>query len=198
MDKAGQTRNQDIHRKMILAMATSDEDFPWEERFAKFKELLDVANVAPEIFTHPDRKAFMAPLMRRAELVMADYEEWIVSDGTSIVIVQPATIYDAVAPEIVPWKKLVLNPSAKIDAASLSETTMPLFQALADGGPQSIDLADLPLERVNGVHLAVVLRATFSRKHEVSGWHEALHKARTALRRDGISEEDALMGLLGE
>lgn len=198
MDRAGKTRNQDIHRKMILAMATFGEDFPWEERFSKFKELLDVANVAPDIFTHPDRKAFMAPLMKRAELVMADYEEWIVSDGTSIVIVQPVTIYDAVAPEIAPWKKLVLNPTAKADAASLYETTMPLFQALADGGPQSIDLTDLPFERVNGVHLAVVLRATFSHKHEVLGWQEALHKARMALRRDGLSEQDALMGLLRE
>lgn len=79
MDNVGRGRNQDIHRKMILAMAATGEDFPWEERFAKFKELLDAANVAPEIFTHPDRKAFMAPMMKRAELVMADYEEWIVT-----------------------------------------------------------------------------------------------------------------------
>ncbi|MCC7697098.1 type I restriction enzyme subunit R domain-containing protein [Janthinobacterium sp. EB271-G4-7A] len=78
MDKVGQSRNQDIHRKMILAMAAEGEDMPWEERFVKFKELLDAANAAPEIYTHPDRKAFMAPMMKRAELVMADYEEWIV------------------------------------------------------------------------------------------------------------------------
>ena len=35
---------------------------------------------------HPDRKALLVPLMKRAELVMADYEEWITSGGTSIVL----------------------------------------------------------------------------------------------------------------
>lgn len=35
---------------------------------------------------HADRKALLVPLMKRAELVMADYEAWITSGGTSIVL----------------------------------------------------------------------------------------------------------------
>lgn len=65
-------------------MAKEGADFPWEERFEKFKELLDAAALAPTIFAHPNRKAFMQPLMRRSELVMADYEEWIATSGASI------------------------------------------------------------------------------------------------------------------
>ncbi|TCG02758.1 hypothetical protein BZM27_53470, partial [Paraburkholderia steynii] len=83
MDATGKARNNDIHRKMILAMAKEGADFPWEERFEKFKELLDAASLSPAIFAHPNRKAFMQPLMKRSELVMADYEEWIVTDGAS-------------------------------------------------------------------------------------------------------------------
>jgi type I restriction enzyme R subunit len=195
MDKLGANRNQDIHRKMIKAMALSGEDFPWEERFAKFKELLDAANVAPEIFTHPDRKAFMAPMMKRAELVMADYEEWIVSSGESLILTPPSAPPSAYATPEPSWKSLVIDPAAKIDAEALSKTTMPLFKALSAGGPKSIDLTNLPQDRINGVHLAVVLRATFARRHETPGWDDALTQARIALKRDGLSEDDALMGL---
>jgi len=85
MDRAGRGRNNDIHRKMVLAMAEEGEDYPWEERFGKFKELLDAANVEATVFTHPNRRQFLPPLMKRAELVMADYEEWIVTGGSSIV-----------------------------------------------------------------------------------------------------------------
>ena len=86
IDGEGKKRNNDIHRKMILAMASEGTDFPWEDRYAKFKELLDTGATNLKIFAHPDRKALLLPLMKRAELVMADYEEWIVSDGTSIVL----------------------------------------------------------------------------------------------------------------
>lgn len=198
MDKTGASRNQDIHRKMIMAMAVSGEDFPWEERFVKFKELLDAANVAPEIFTHPDRKAFMAPMMKRAELVMADYEEWIVSTGTSIILASPTVSPSPSSPPDAPWKLLVLDPSARIDAETLSQTTIPLFKSLSGGGPLAIDLTDLPQDRINGVHLAVVLRATFGRRHDTPGWDDALNQARIALRRDGLNEGDALMGLIGD
>ena len=86
MDSTGKSRNNDIHRKMILAMAKEGADFPWEERFEKFKELLDAAALAPSIFAHVNRKAFMQPLMKRSELVMADYEEWIATGGASIAL----------------------------------------------------------------------------------------------------------------
>lgn len=86
MDSTGRSRNNDIHRKMILAMAKEGADFPWEERFEKFKELLDASALAPVIFAHPNRRTFMQPLMKRSELVMADYEEWIATDGASIAL----------------------------------------------------------------------------------------------------------------
>jgi type I restriction enzyme R subunit len=91
IDSEGKRRNNDIHRKMILAMANEGADFPWEERYNKFKELLDGSALNIKIFAHPDRKALLPPLMKRAELVMADYDEWIVSGGESIVMdEQPA------------------------------------------------------------------------------------------------------------
>jgi type I restriction enzyme R subunit len=86
IDSEGKKRNNDIHRKMILAMANEGADFPWEDRYAKFKELLDSSALNLKIFAHPDRKALLPPLMKRAELVMADYEEWIVSGGKTIVM----------------------------------------------------------------------------------------------------------------
>lgn len=85
IDGEGKKRNNDIHRKMVLAMANEGADFPWEDRYAKFKELLDAGALNLKIFAHPDRKALLPPLMKRAELVMADYEEWVASGGTSIV-----------------------------------------------------------------------------------------------------------------
>ncbi len=91
IDEQGRSRNNDIHRKMILAMAFEGADFPWEERFGKFKELLDTASLSPAIYAHPNRKAFLQPLMKRSELVMADFEEWIVSSGASI-SVAPAIV----------------------------------------------------------------------------------------------------------
>lgn len=91
MDRVGQSRNKGIHRKMILAMAGSGVDYPWEERFGKFSELLDAANTEPDIYTHPDRKSFLLPILKRSELVMADYEEWIVSSGSSLTDGQPQT-----------------------------------------------------------------------------------------------------------
>lgn len=86
IDGEGKKRNNDIHRKMVLAMANEGADFPWEDRYAKFKELLDAGALNLKIFAHPDRKALLPPLMKRAELVMADYEEWVVSGGQSITL----------------------------------------------------------------------------------------------------------------
>jgi len=86
LDSEGKKRNNDIHRKMVSAMAIEGADFPWEDRYIKFKELLDSSATNLKIYVHPDRKALLQPLMKRAELVMADYEEWIVSGGLSIIL----------------------------------------------------------------------------------------------------------------
>lgn len=86
IDAEGRQRNNDIYRKLILEMFTEGKDFPWDERFTSFKTMLDISANHLKITFHPDRKALLAPLMKRAELVMADYEEWLVSGGTSIVL----------------------------------------------------------------------------------------------------------------
>ncbi|MDD4913343.1 MAG: DEAD/DEAH box helicase family protein [Sideroxydans sp.] len=84
IDSEGAKRNNDIHRKMVLEMVNEGADYPWDERFTKFKSLLDSLITNLKILTHPDRKALLLPLLKRPELMMADYEEWIVSGGKSI------------------------------------------------------------------------------------------------------------------
>ena len=86
VDAEGKQRNNDIYRKLILEMGTEGKDFPWDERFTSFKTMLDLSANNLKIAFHPDRKALLVPLMKRTELVMADYEEWITSGGTSIVL----------------------------------------------------------------------------------------------------------------
>ena len=97
IDVVGKGRNNDIYRKQILEMATEGKDFPWDERFTSFKTMLDMSATNPQIFINPDRKALLAPLLKRAELVMADYEEWITSGGTSIVLSPTALEQDSAA-----------------------------------------------------------------------------------------------------
>jgi type I restriction enzyme R subunit len=74
---------------MVMAMHTTGSDFAWEDRYVMFKNLLDSATLNPKIYMHAHRKAFMEPLLKRSELVMADYEEWVVSGGASIVMSVP-------------------------------------------------------------------------------------------------------------
>jgi len=94
------------------------------------------------------------------------------------------------------WKSQVLRSSAGISANDLTKTVKAVFQVLTSFGPAAIDLHNLPLEEVNGVHLAVVLRATMGKKEQTRGWAEALKIAGAALRRDGLDEADALSGLI--
>lgn len=96
----------------------------------------------------------------------------------------------------VKWKSLLLNPSAEINANALSLTVKNLFEAILEYGQMTIDLRGLPIEKVNGVHLAVILRATFSKKNNTPGWDEALLIVKDALKRDGLDEANVLFGLI--
>lgn len=96
------------------------------------------------------------------------------------------------------WKEHVLNPQAEVSANALTKTVRPVIRALLELGPGGVDLSDLPHGRVNGVHLAVVLRATLRRQVATPGWEEALEKARYALARDRIDEAKVLSGLLND
>lgn len=94
------------------------------------------------------------------------------------------------------WKASVLDRAAGRRSRDLTKTVEPVMQALLSYGPAAIDLRDLPLDRVNGMHLAVVLRLTFTRREQTPGWNQALAIAQTALNRDHISVTAALSGLL--
>jgi hypothetical protein len=94
------------------------------------------------------------------------------------------------------WKTRVLNRSAAVNSNALTVTVKPIFEALTLLGAGAVDLRGLPTTEVNGVHLAVVLRATFKQRERTPGWKEALSVAREALCRDGLDEKDALIGLI--
>lgn len=95
------------------------------------------------------------------------------------------------------WKSQVLDPRAEISANALTRTLRPVLGALLELGPGAIDLTDLPQGLVSGVHLAVVLRATFRRQESAPGWENALQVARYALSLQGLDEGKVLSGLLG-
>ena len=93
------------------------------------------------------------------------------------------------------WKALLLDRDAPVTAKALMATVKPLFQALSVYGAGAVDLSGLSPDSVNGMHLAVILRATFSRKNQTVGWETALSVAREALNRDCINPDRALAGL---
>ena len=106
------------------------------------------------------------------------------------------TFTDEVSSLAEKWKNRILNRDAALTANELTVTVKPVFQTLTALGANAIDLRDLPVDQVNGVHLAVVLRATFKHRKRTHGWEEALAVARKALVRDGLEERDALAGLI--
>ena len=89
------------------------------------------------------------------------------------------------------WKTNILDPSLPVTAKGLTPTAQSIIGSLI--AQQPVDLRDLPLDSINVVHLAVVLRVTSSRK--VPGWDEALKKARIVAKQKGYPEEDVLGGL---
>lgn len=94
------------------------------------------------------------------------------------------------------WRACVLDSNAELTADALTETTRPVFEALLELGDWAVDLSGLPVEQVNGVHLAVILRATLRHKDTTKGWDEALNVAREAVIRMGLPERKVLSGLI--
>ncbi len=96
----------------------------------------------------------------------------------------------------VKWKTSVLDRSAGRKSKDLTKTTEPVFEALLKLGPSAIDLRDLPENLINGAHLAVVLRATFTRRTQVPGWSRALQIAKRNLESSGANVKSVLAGLI--
>lgn len=94
------------------------------------------------------------------------------------------------------WKRRVMDSELPGKAADLTATVKSVMYELLNGGPEAINLAELCAPWVNGRHLAVVLRATYSKRSETPGWHVALEVAKVALQRDGANVDEALYGLL--
>ncbi len=94
------------------------------------------------------------------------------------------------------WRERVLLPDAPLTANALTETAKPVFEALLELGDWAIDLSGLCPSEVNGVHLAVILRATLRHKQTTKGWESALEVARQALRLANVDERKVLSGLV--
>lgn len=89
------------------------------------------------------------------------------------------------------WKVLLLDKNAPYKAQDLSVTARLLMQAMLNG--EEINLKGL--ENVSGMHLATILRATYSRKEQIPGWDEALVVARNQLTSSNLNASEALIGL---
>lgn len=81
IDQATQADNNGYHKKRVLKMLAGVEDYPWDERQRKFKELLNNAVLQPRFVKsqafRDSKKMFWEAVLRKADLLMADYEEWV-------------------------------------------------------------------------------------------------------------------------
>lgn len=92
------------------------------------------------------------------------------------------------------WLQRVLNAQLVGNAAELTKTTRAVFEVLARYGSSAINLQGFG-SRVNGMHLAMVLRATADELDATEPWKKALGIARTALEAAGVDPKVALYGL---
>jgi hypothetical protein len=94
------------------------------------------------------------------------------------------------------WKHYVLSTDAPTDVDSISQTIEHVFETVVQFGPEAIDLTGIDPQKVNGEHLAALLRATFTWRDRTPGWQYGLQVARIALERSGGDPRDALIGLM--
>lgn len=95
------------------------------------------------------------------------------------------------------WLQRVLNPELPGSAAELTKTTRAVFEVLARHGPGAINLRGFG-PGVNGMHLAMVLRAIADELEGDPSWQRAVGYARSALEQAGIEPAEALYGLKAE
>lgn len=92
------------------------------------------------------------------------------------------------------WLQRVLDPRIGATSAELTRTTRAVFEVLARHGAGAINLGGFGA-RVNGMHLAMVLRATADELDGTEAWKKALAIARSSLERAGVDPNVALYGL---
>lgn len=80
IDMANQADNNGYHKKRVVKMLSGLEDYPWDDRQKKFKELLNNAVLQPKFpksqFFRDNKKTFWDAVLRKSDLLMSDYEEW--------------------------------------------------------------------------------------------------------------------------
>lgn len=94
------------------------------------------------------------------------------------------------------WLQRVLDQRLAGNSTELTRTTRAVFTVLAKHGPQAIKLDEFG--PVNGMHLAMVLRATADELDNTASWKKALSVARLALESSGVDPKIALYGLASE
>ncbi|WP_156320518.1 hypothetical protein [Pseudomonas lini] len=93
-------------------------------------------------------------------------------------------------------KSLISSQNSNVEVDDLTITAEAVLDAISEFGPKILNLSLLDSNRVQGEHLATVLRTSFDWRDNVPGWNEALLVARQALVREGVDPEDALYGLV--
>lgn len=91
---------------------------------------------------------------------------------------------------------LILKENQETDVDSLTITAETVLDAIGEFGPAIVKLDNLIPDRVQGEHLATVLRTSYSWRSQIYGWNEALEVAKAALINEGIDPADALYGMV--
>jgi hypothetical protein len=89
-----------------------------------------------------------------------------------------------------------LNPEAPTDVDFLTETADLALDFVAKYGADKVELSNLDPSKVNGEHLATLLRALSTWQDEIPGWHDALRIDIQALEQAGVDPADALFGMI--
>jgi hypothetical protein len=93
------------------------------------------------------------------------------------------------------WEKYVIDPHAPTDAKTLQFTADYTLDAVFSKA-ENIDLSFLELNKVNGEHLALVLRCISSWKDFIPSWDYGLELARKTLIQENKDPNDVLFGLI--
>jgi hypothetical protein len=90
----------------------------------------------------------------------------------------------------------VLNPLAKTDVDTLTETVDATLDFIEKYGPQCLSLNYVLHQFVQAEHLAAMLRASSSWRADIAGWSDALRSAVRVVESTGADPKDVLFGMV--